>query len=657
MGQHIQKFIDTFNVGFEQSFKEVVDNDNFRKSKFDEAFAITIPKTGTWPKETTTIGDIFKYLFKSYDYNFSQQELLYFEPNSNNVDGQTRYWFGNTEITKEDFDGYKKDIKENETIITNSGFFNGKKVNEIYQTLRSIRNGGSSRREVLEKFKKPGVTNPDKYSPGQYWFDAFMNAVRLSFGPLKNEDSQFYKVYKGAGLEPTISNFEIDGLEFINDGSVDKEFSISNVKKGERKSGYFVFKSFILDYDDRGWLENYMSGVGFTLGIGQRDDDTTPTGSFKDLYIQYATGQLDELKKEPKFNPLRGTLIGTEEDAKRSGKPIGYFNGNFEHILLFRAFVEAGDNYQTVVLPKYEPPKAETPVNNDPMTINNPTTNIVTFNVEKPDTFVGTIGTQSVTFVIVKPDASTNVTNPTSTSESPSTDEFELLGEEYMEEDFAGNEELKAQYQDYIAKIESESGRQLTDEEKKEIEKDIKNYKPGKKSKTPPPDVIQAMKDYGINDPLEQAHFLAQCAHESGQFQWKREFASGKAYEGRSDLGNTQPGDGVRYKGRGYIQITGRANYTAYNKYLKSKGKNDDVVANPELLEGKYAADCSVWFWSILGPQGVKNFPKKAKEGATDAVVTKISRWVNGGDNGLADRKEKFKYYWGILENDGKAYS
>ena len=82
-----------------------------------------------------------------------------------------------------------------------------------------------------------------------------------------------------------------------------------------------------------------------------------------------------------------------------------------------------------------------------------------------------------------------------------------------------------------------------------------------------------------------------------------------------------------------------------------------DVVANPELLEGKFAADCSVWFWKILGPQGVKNFPKKANEGATEAVVTKISRWVNGGDNGLADRKEKFAYYWSVLEKNASAYS
>lgn len=163
-----------------------------------------------------------------------------------------------------------------------------------------------------------------------------------------------------------------------------------------------------------------------------------------------------------------------------------------------------------------------------------------------------------------------------------------------------------------------------------------------------PADLIAAMKRFGITDKLEKAHFLAQCAHESGNFKWKTEFASGAAYEGRSDLGNTQKGDGVRFKGRGYIQITGRANYTAINKWMKDNGYTDDVVAKPELLATKYPALSAVWFWTQQ--KGVKQFPTKAKEGATSAVVEKISRWVNGGDNGLEDRKKKFSFYWGKLK-------
>ncbi|MCX7219989.1 MAG: glycoside hydrolase family 19 protein, partial [Burkholderiales bacterium] len=71
------------------------------------------------------------------------------------------------------------------------------------------------------------------------------------------------------------------------------------------------------------------------------------------------------------------------------------------------------------------------------------------------------------------------------------------------------------------------------------------------------------MLEFNINTPLRLASFLAQVGHESGQLKYLKELASGDAYEGRKDLGNTQAGDGVRFKGRGLIQITGRANYKA----------------------------------------------------------------------------------------------
>jgi predicted chitinase len=174
--------------------------------------------------------------------------------------------------------------------------------------------------------------------------------------------------------------------------------------------------------------------------------------------------------------------------------------------------------------------------------------------------------------------------------------------------------------------------------------------------KQPPSDVIKAMKDYGISTPLQRAHFLAQISHESGQFRYTEEIASGAAYEGRSDLGNTQPGDGKRYKGRGYMQLTGRSNYIAYNKYLKTRGIEDDVVANPSLVASKYAADVSAWYWAVLGPKGPKKFNQKANEGSSVATVTKISKWVNGGTNGLEDRIQKFNYYWSVLQKDPNAY-
>ena len=270
-----------------------------------------------------------------------------------------------------------------------------------------------------------------------------------------------------------------------------------------------------------------------------------------------------------------------------------------------------------------------------------------TFNVEQENAFVGTnqFGTLYIVGIGEIKEEPLELPNE------------EELDEEYSEEIFAGDEETKETFEAYIYKLSQDTNSNITPEERSEIAKEMIKYKPGKPSKTPPADIIKAMKDYGIKNAIEKAHFLAQCAHESGEFAWKREFASGKAYEGRKDLGNTQTGDGVKYKGRGYIQITGRANYASYNNYLKSKGIKDDVLENPELLSGKFAADCSVWFWSVAGPKVSKNFPKKANEGSGIDIVTKISRWVNGGDNGLADRKDKFSYYWSVLEKNPSSYT
>lgn len=174
-----------------------------------------------------------------------------------------------------------------------------------------------------------------------------------------------------------------------------------------------------------------------------------------------------------------------------------------------------------------------------------------------------------------------------------------------------------------------------------------------KPSKIPPPALIQAMRDYGIKDPKERAHFLAQCSHESGGFAWTKEFASGAAYEGRKDLGNTEPGDGKRFKGRGYIQITGRANYTKYNQHLLSKGIKDDVVTNPGLVATKFAADSACYWWKFLS----RDITSLALAGTSDANVKKVSKRVNGGYNGLADRIGRFKGYWGEISKDSSKYA
>ncbi len=138
--------------------------------------------------------------------------------------------------------------------------------------------------------------------------------------------------------------------------------------------------------------------------------------------------------------------------------------------------------------------------------------------------------------------------------------------------------------------------------------------------------LVAGMTAGAIDTPLRRAHFLAQVGHESGQLRYTEEIASGAAYEGRKDLGNTQPGDGVRFKGRGLIQLTGRANYAAF-----AQACGQDVVAAPELVAEKpeLAVDAAVWFW---GKRELNALADK------DDVVG-ITKRVNGGTNGLADRE------------------
>lgn len=167
----------------------------------------------------------------------------------------------------------------------------------------------------------------------------------------------------------------------------------------------------------------------------------------------------------------------------------------------------------------------------------------------------------------------------------------------------------------------------MTVEELKEImpyatDENVKKYLPY---------LNDTMETFEINTPLRRAHFLAQLGHESGSLHYVRELASGQAYEGRKDLGNMQAGDGVLYKGRGLIQLTGRANYETFNDFLDD---NINVVAHPEKVEEPVLATLVAgWFWSR---KGLNKLADK------DDVVG-VTKRVNGGTNGLEDRKEHLK--------------
>ena len=149
-----------------------------------------------------------------------------------------------------------------------------------------------------------------------------------------------------------------------------------------------------------------------------------------------------------------------------------------------------------------------------------------------------------------------------------------------------------------------------------------------------------SMEEFSINTPERQAAFLAQVGHESGQLKYVRELASGAAYEFRKDLGNNNKGDGVRYKGRGLIQITGKTNYAEVLLSL-----NINCLEHPELLETiPNACRTAAWWWKHHG----------LNELADKCEFLKITKIINGGTNGLGERLKLFEVAKRVLKVSNK---
>jgi putative chitinase len=144
------------------------------------------------------------------------------------------------------------------------------------------------------------------------------------------------------------------------------------------------------------------------------------------------------------------------------------------------------------------------------------------------------------------------------------------------------------------------------------------------------------MKKYSITTPLRMAHFVAQIAHETASFLYAEEIADGSAYEERTDLGNTVAGDGKRFKGRGLIQLTGRANYAQYGKDC-----GFDCVADPDRVaeDPLVAVDVACWYWN----------KRKINRLADADDVKAVTKAINGGYNGLDDRMEYLARAKGVL--------
>ena len=173
---------------------------------------------------------------------------------------------------------------------------------------------------------------------------------------------------------------------------------------------------------------------------------------------------------------------------------------------------------------------------------------------------------------------------------------------------------------------------------------------------------------FGVNTPLRLAHFLAQTGHESGgfkvvnenlnygakgltsifkkyfteesakEFERKPEKIANIVYANRMGNGPQASGEGWKFRGRGYIQLTGKDNYSAFDKTV-----DDNIIESPDLIATKYPLLSAAWFWSKNGLNTIADL------GATDEAVTKITKRVNGGTIGLEDRIKHFKEYHNLL--------
>jgi putative chitinase len=181
--------------------------------------------------------------------------------------------------------------------------------------------------------------------------------------------------------------------------------------------------------------------------------------------------------------------------------------------------------------------------------------------------------------------------------------------------------------------------------------------------------IAETAKKFNITNNLRLAHFLAQCAHESGNFKavsenlnysadgLKKIFGkyfpgtlsesyakqpekiASRVYGGRMGNGDETTKEGFKFRGRGYIQLTGKSNYTNFTKFI-----GEDCVSNPDLVANKYPLASAAFFFDTNKLWSICDL------GSSDDIVTKVTKRVNGGTHGLDDRLAKFKKYYNLLK-------
>jgi len=590
----IKVFIDAFNKDFDAHLKSLLDAQQNYKNVYADAIKITTPKNGPWPNDpnVVTIGDLFRYTFPDIE-----SDKIIEPPEWRSGDGPESDKLINSK-------GWLNDLKNSKD----------EKIKKMYST---ISNGIRSTKDMkkYQDLKKPGITNPSLWSPGQYYFDVFMEKFFVS---RETKPSSFLKDPYQSNIDDSTKN---DFVEFA-----DAIYSLSNIVV-------------------------YTTGINISLK-GNEDKSSL----FPSLQTQYKSGLWSELV--PKKNVDDQFYKDKDFDSRRGDFDSGLpktFIGYYEHILLYKAFIQAGDNYKSIVLPVgNSEPSTTTPNPNPPLVKVLPKEVGYTFNVEKKDSFVIVGGSMSGTeFTIVPNDGTTYIVN-----EAPinNLDDEDMLDDEYSEGEYQGSEQdLFILDTSGYTSIDIDSINSIKgfnpDSPNEALSTDSTNKYPVSKDKEANiKAIIKAAKALGVTNKFAITAILAIVSKESGfvpRSEASYATTSGarimkifgsKGYTAAEwdvikkdavrffDLiyggkyGNSTT-EGYKYRGRGFNQITFKGNYSQY-----AKETGVDIVNDPDLLNTvDVAAKCVVAYFK----RNIKNAPASIR---SQYHFTDINSFTNLND-------------------------
>jgi len=579
----IKIFLDAFNKDFDNLLKEYTDAQNNVINIWNDAIKISTPRSSTWPKDESvkTIGDLFKYTFPdptTSTINLPPTPII------------TNYVSSTVDTQKaEDRKSFVADLENSKD----------PKIKEFYKKIKSAIYA-NKKLNHYKSLKNPGITNPSLWSPGQFYFDVFMLEVLDKSGPIFNKNSELNKTISEYGLTSSLSIFSTD-TNTIESGTGTSSVLV--------KPGYAYFSEYVI----KPVKESVESYTKITIDFY---DNSSPDSDFPSLQTKYRSGLYEDLQKDPTFENYRGTL----DEVKKE------FIGNYENTLLYKAAIQAGDNYKPLVLPR-EKVESEvvTPVPISPPlpVIVEQNNNELTFNIEKTDTFIVVGGTVSppLELVIVPNDGTEYIFNDAQIS-------MDELSDEYTEGEFQGNEDdiwqpppaegypsVNSDLLNELKGVDPNNPDALTTDT-------TSKYPVSKDKDANIKEVIKQAKKSGITNKFAITAILAIISKESG-FVPKSELSyrntsgarcikifgkRGKTEAEWDQLrkndvsffnfvyGNKYGNDwtnGYKYRGRGFNQITFKS---IYEKYGKATGY--DIINDPDLLNTvPVAAACAIEYF------------------------------------------------------------